>query len=135
MDTSKEGIKAWLARYPDRDRNWLAEQCGVSKNTVNNWLSTSIELPAKTVLIIENLMRKDAENEPGAPVEVVNLPVTCSQPQFDTYSRAYRRSECEHFADWITSRLDAAAEAELLNQSTAEGNHLMPLPNEHSREA
>lgn len=124
MDTSKEGIKAWLASYPDRDRNWLAEKCGVSKNTVNNWLSTSIELPSKTILIIENLMRADAEAQPGEPVKLVNLPVECSPAQFDLYTRAFRRSEQEHFRDWITTRLDAAADEELGLSSAS----ITPMP-------
>lgn len=113
MDTSKEGIKAWLASYPERDRNWLAEKCEVEKRTVDNWLSSPQHLPSKAILIIENLMRADLEAQPGAPVELVNLPVECSRDQFDLYTRAFRHSEQEHFRDWITTRLDAAAEEEL----------------------
>ena len=113
MNMTKEGIKAWLAKYPDRDRNWLAVQCGVGKKTVDNWLSTAIDMPSKAILIIEGLMRQDAEIEPVKQVELVNLPASCTSAQFSLYVRAYKHSDLEHFNDWITSRLDDAAEAEL----------------------
>lgn len=109
MDASKEGIKTWLASYPKRDRNWLAEKCEVEKRTVDNWLSSPQNIPSKAVLIIESLMRADEESQPGQPVELINLPVECSRDQFDLYTRAFRYSEQEHFQDWITTRLDAAA--------------------------
>jgi hypothetical protein len=113
MKVTQESVKAWLAEHPDRDREWLASQCGAEKSTVDNWLSTARGIPAKAVLIIESLMRKDAEVSPQPPVEMVNLPVTCRPDQFDRYTRAYKQSECDLFRDWITSRLDAKADAEL----------------------
>ena len=70
-------------------------------------------IPSKAILIIEGLMRADAETEPAAPIEIVNLPATCKPEQFSLYTRAYKHSECEQFKDWITTRLDAAAESEL----------------------
>ncbi|MDB6080484.1 MAG: peptidase and domain protein [Akkermansiaceae bacterium] len=51
---SKDEIKAWLAAN-GRDRAWLAERCGVSKSTVNNWLSTSISIPLKKLQMIDRL--------------------------------------------------------------------------------
>lgn len=113
MEITQDSVKAWLAKYPDRDRNWLADQCGAEKGTVDNWLSTARGIPSKAILIIEGLMRADAETEPVAPIEIVNLPATCTPAQFSLYTRAYKHSECEQFKDWITTRLDAAAESEL----------------------
>ena len=121
MDTTKEGIKEWLSRYPERDRNWLADQCEVEKRTVDNWLSSPQNIPSKAVLIIESLMRADAELEPPTPIEIVNLPATCTPEQFSLYTRAYKHSECEQFKDWITTRLDSAAKEEL-GLAPAEGN-------------
>ncbi|MEY3895596.1 MAG: hypothetical protein RLZZ214_1115 [Verrucomicrobiota bacterium] len=112
MEITQETVKAWLAKYPDRDRSWLADQCGAEKGTVDNWLSTARGIPSKAILIIEGLMRQDAEIEPSQPVELVNLPVQCTPDQFDRYTRAFRHSEQEHFRDWITTRLDDAAQAE-----------------------
>lgn len=126
MKVTQETVKNWLAKYPDRDREWLASQCGAEKSTVDNWLSTARGIPAKAILIIENLMRLDAESEPATPEEMVNLPVSCSSDQFDLYTRAFRHSECEHFKDWITSRLDSAAESEV--SSITVGNGPVALP-------
>ena len=127
MDTSKEGIKAWLSKYPDRDRNWLADQCEVEKRTVDNWLSSPQNIPSKAILIIEGLMRADEESQPGKPMELVNLPVECSPDQFDLYTRAFRHSEQEHFRDWIISRLDAAADLDL-SQSAGGSDNVRPFP-------
>lgn len=113
MEITQESVKVWLANYPERDRNWLADQCGAEKSTVDNWLSTARGIPSKAILIIEGLMRADAETEPAAPIEIVNLPATCTPEQFSLYTRAYKHSECEQFKDWITTRLDSAAESEL----------------------
>ncbi len=113
MEITQETVKAWLAKYPDRDRSWLADQCGAEKGTVDNWLSTARGIPSKAILIIEGLMRQDAEIEPVKQVELVNLPASCTSAQFSLYVRAYKHSDLEHFNDWITSRLDDAAEAEL----------------------
>jgi len=131
MNTTKDGIKAWLAKYPDRDRNWLAEQCEVEKRTVDNWLSSPQNIPSKAILIIESLMRSDAELEPATLTEIVNLPVACTSRQFDLYTQAFKHSECDHFKDWITSRLDDAADAEI---GATAGNGLAALPNGHATE-
>ena len=118
---TKEGIKAWLARYPERDRSWLADKCEVEKRTVDNWLSSPQNIPSKAVLIIESLMRRDAETEPVSLEDSMRLPVECTMDQHDLYTQAFRHSECEHFREWITTRLDAAAEEELA-AAAAEGN-------------
>lgn len=55
MPLSKEEIKAWL-RKSGRDRFWLAEKCEVNKGTVDKWLSTERNIPAKASLIIKQLM-------------------------------------------------------------------------------
>jgi SOS-response transcriptional repressor LexA len=113
MNTTKEGIKAWLASHPNRDRFWLADKCDVEKKTVDNWLSSPREIPPKAILIIESLMRIDEENAPPSPMEIVHLPVECNVEQFDLFTRAYKASECDRFAGWITTRLDDAARSEL----------------------
>lgn len=130
MDLTKDGIKAWLARHPERDRNWLAVKCEVEKRTVDNWLSSPREIPSKAILIIENLMRRDAETEPVSLEDSMRIPVECTMDQHDLYTQAFRHSECEHFRDWITTRLDAAAEKELSSgheESVEHPSHLSPL--------
>lgn len=61
MQADKQTIKTWLKRIK-KNRAWLAEQCDVSKRTVDDWLSTTRELPAKAILSIQSLMNDDALN-------------------------------------------------------------------------
>ena len=60
MTPTKDEIKNWLKEM-DRDRFWLAKKCNVSKRTVDDWISTSREIPAKALLQIQELMEKDDE--------------------------------------------------------------------------
>lgn len=61
MIPSKDDIKYWL-KTSGKTREWLGKKCGgTSKNTVNNWLSTSIEIPASQLEIIRRLMAEDAQ--------------------------------------------------------------------------
>jgi hypothetical protein len=124
VDISKQGIKDWLARYPDRDRGWLADRCEVEKRTVDNWLSSPREIPSKALLIIEQLMRRDMESDPGKPEDEIRMPVSCTPAQFDLITRAFKSSECETLREWIVSRLDAAADAELCPNPAAEAENL-----------
>ncbi len=50
----KARLKSWLAGIPN-GRQWLAEQCGVSKATVDGWCSTRI-IPGPAIRIITQLM-------------------------------------------------------------------------------
>lgn len=66
MTTTKEDVKKWLKTI-GRDRFWLAEQCGATKRTVDDWLSTGREIPAKAILAIQRLMNGEA----GSPPRIV----------------------------------------------------------------
>lgn len=48
-------IKDWLAST-GHDRQWLAEQCHVSKTTVNGWLSAGRTIPKPAFSILKTLM-------------------------------------------------------------------------------
>jgi hypothetical protein len=110
MDTSKDGIKAWLAKYPERDRVWLADKCGVERKTVDNWLSSPREIPSKAILIIEDLMGADLQTaRPDDVEDVVSMPVRVSGQQYDNYTRAFKRSDSETFREWLVDALDKAA--------------------------
>lgn len=109
MNLTKESIKEWLASHPSRDRTWLAEQCGVSKNTVNNWLSTSIAVPAKASRLIENLMRADLEAARSAqPTPDQNLVLEVRPETFDRYNRAALARQMI-VREWAITVLDEAA--------------------------
>lgn len=57
---TKKEIKSWLKKR-GHTREWLGKQCGnTKKNTVNNWLSTSIAIPSAQLEIIRRLMAEDA---------------------------------------------------------------------------
>jgi len=89
MTPTKESIKAWLDSYPDRDRHWLAQKCEVEKKTVDNWLSSPREIPAKALLIIEGLMRADLEiDRAKAPVPPMTVVLEVPPATFDAYNRA-----------------------------------------------
>lgn len=65
---SPQEIKAWL-KQTKRDRKWLADQCSVSKPTVDGWLSENLTqkrgIPRHQQNIIAGLMYKE---EPVAPM-------------------------------------------------------------------
>lgn len=46
-------IKTWLDEI-DRDRNWLADELGVSKRTVDNWFSAK-EFPLSAIKHIDRI--------------------------------------------------------------------------------
>ncbi|MFM2243049.1 MAG: hypothetical protein RLZ97_1904 [Verrucomicrobiota bacterium] len=89
MTPTKESIKAWLDSFPDRDRHWLAQKCEVEKKTVDNWLSSPREIPAKALLIIEGLMRADLEiDRAKQPAPLACLVLEVPVATFDAYNRA-----------------------------------------------
>lgn len=87
MKTSKESIKTWLAERPERSREWLANKCGVTKRTVDNWLSSGIEIPLKAQRLLESLMRDD-EAVAKADDKVTHLMLTVPLSEFDEWCRA-----------------------------------------------
>lgn len=114
MQTPKDSIKAWLAKYPDRDRSWLAGKCQVEKRTVDNWLSSPQRIPMKALRIIEGLMRADIENAPAAAaVEKVDLPISVTIEQYDNYCAAFKVSDQPNLRGWMVKRLDQAAAEEI----------------------
>jgi hypothetical protein len=63
MTPTKDEIKAWLKRF-GHSREWLGNACGgVSKSTVNNWLSTSISIPESSLHLIARLIADDESAE------------------------------------------------------------------------
>jgi hypothetical protein len=48
-------VKDWL-KERGHSRSWLAAQCGVSKKTVDNWLSAGRPINASAATIINQLM-------------------------------------------------------------------------------
>jgi hypothetical protein len=86
--TSKEDIKSWLTAYPSRDREWLAMKCCTSKRTVDNWLSTKKEMPAKALRIVEALMREDSERTKTHYEQMTYLTIPTTIAEFESWSKA-----------------------------------------------
>ncbi len=63
-------IKQWL-KQSGHDRQWLAGNCGVSKSTVDGWLSPNgaRNIPKPSQSIIAALMYKEKPIEPRFTVE------------------------------------------------------------------
>lgn len=59
-----EEIRRWLASI-GKDRKWLAEQCGVSKRTVDGWFSRDKDrkMPKLALEFIRRIMRDNALGE------------------------------------------------------------------------
>jgi hypothetical protein len=51
-------LAEWLKKYHHGDRDWLAEQCGVRKSTVNSWFSNR-PIPKHAQVILRQLMMAD----------------------------------------------------------------------------
>lgn len=106
MSITKDDIKAWVDS-PQRGRAWLAEQCGVSTRTVGNWLTVSnIEVPAKSLRIIEQLMRDGAQED-----ATQNLVLEIGNEKFDAYNKAALKHGML-IKEWLVSIVDAAIDAE-----------------------
>lgn len=126
MSISKDDIKAWLSTS-GRDREWLAEQCGSSKNTVNNWLSTNIQVPSKALRIIETLMRADAEVERAKnPAPPMSLVLEVEGKRFDAYNRAATQRGLI-IREWAVDILNEAAERDALAEKAAATSNTVPF--------
>lgn len=101
----KDDIKSWLRKH-EIDRFWLAERCGVTKRTVDNWLSTPRTIPPKARLIISGLIH----TLQPVPEEVVlqNLVLEIDVDTFDRWSLT--ALECGMTVkEWAIDVLDQAA--------------------------
>ena len=57
MRVTKDEIKNWM-RENNLERAWLAKECGVSKATVDTWLSSDRGVPFKAQFYIQSLIFK-----------------------------------------------------------------------------
>jgi hypothetical protein len=68
MDISPDAIKAWLKKTGNT-RNWLADQCLVSKQTVDGWLSAGRPIPGSSRRIVDRLMNGSPQVNPSLTLE------------------------------------------------------------------
>lgn len=106
MTPTKADIKKWL-KTSGKSREWLAEQCGVDKRTVDLWLSISRKVPSKAILIIQRLMAEKVS--PILPQveldftdeewEVISAAMTSTQQTFMEFINSAFRNALKEFAD------------------------------------
>lgn len=89
-------IKKWLYDK-NRSRVWLADHCGVSKTTVDGWLSANRPIPKPSQKIIQKLMSD------GTPS--VNPRMTLSQ-----YAKAEEiaKANGQTVTEWIEDLINKA---------------------------
>jgi hypothetical protein len=110
---TKEEIKAWL-KESGLDRDWLGAQLGVSRRTVDNWLSSSIRIPGLKLQAIEQLLSKGREPlaaEPG-PLLLNGQPLLLNpgKDRFNLWNKAWKQSDAETLEEWAIRALDGLAE-------------------------
>lgn len=108
----KETIKHWLKAH-GLGREWLADQIGVTKKTVDNWLSSAKEIPEIKLSLIRRVMEETAAAESARrqqldPVAQV-FSVEVSLPQFRRYSQCALQAQ-QTLEAWAIEELDRAAE-------------------------
>ena len=89
----KAQVKAWL-KMNGIDYHWLAEQCGVSENTVRNWMAKAPIPPRKQQLIMKliNQMPADPIAAPGA-VEVSPDVILSVKMAAETYAQLVQAAQ------------------------------------------
>lgn len=87
----KSDVKAWLKAIK-RNRDWLAEECGVKKRTADNWLSSSQPISTQATRLIERLMVQypAAGSTPETPPSVADnaITLTVDDATFDAWNKA-----------------------------------------------
>ena len=87
----KAEIKKWLKDI-GKDRDWLAEQCGVTRGGINIWLSSSRPIPRQTGKLIVRLMAQypAADSIPAMPPNAADnaITLTVDDATFDAWNKA-----------------------------------------------
>lgn len=87
----KTDVKAWLKAI-GKNRQWLAEQCGVTKRGVDAWLSSSRPIPRPAERIIERLISQypattSTQETPSNGADNA-ITLTIDDATFDTWNQA-----------------------------------------------
>lgn len=106
-----DDIKAWLKRT-NRDREWLGSQLGVTKRTVDNWLSAGQSIPEAKAALIQRLMDDDAAQEAKRRQQIAPInqlfSVEVDLPRFRRYSAAALARQ-QTLEQWAVTSLDEMA--------------------------
>lgn len=123
----KTRVRSWLKKSIRKDRQWLADECGVHKRTVDNWLSSKRPIPLRArkliitkmgqvplpdqkldrVAVIVPMEESGVNNEPK-PIHILALSLTSEQLSLFNQA-ANKKDQC--ILEWIMdSLLDLAGE-------------------------
>lgn len=86
----KQNIKSWL-KDNGKDYAWLAEVCGVSKNTINNYLARK-PIPASKIPII---------------ISIINGDIDADDEDFKVPTKRHRRTRAQMREDLEQDKADA----------------------------
>ena len=100
MRVTKNEIKNWM-KENNLERAWLAKECGVSKATVDAWLSSDRGVPSKAQLTIQTLIFKITCRLRGWRIS------KCNSPRCGTMRRTRKKD------DVVEEELAAVLEHEL----------------------
>lgn len=123
--TTRDEIKEWL-REQGKSREWLGERVGVSKGSVDNWLSEGVArpIPAAKMKLIEELMQESAAPAAKKPVavdigniEIINVILTREEMEEVARAAAALGLSIDEFAR--NSILEATETALQQTQKTA----------------
>jgi hypothetical protein len=89
---SKDAVKLWLKRN-NLPRTWLAEQCHVSKQSVDTWLSKSRPFPRRAAETIRKLMEK-APASPHVEFSAVHVGIDLPPELFSVFAWKAKNKGC-----------------------------------------
>lgn len=107
-----EEILNWLAMC-SRDRDWLADQIGVSKTTVNGWFSTGAKrpIPEPTHRLLSLLMQNTELGEPRF-----------THDEHSRIQQAMKAADYEDFPEFVRDAVHAYTDA-ILDQEHRQSRH------------
>jgi hypothetical protein len=125
MNVDRESILQWI-EDERRDREWLAEKCGVGLSAVGNWLGQSNPrpIPSKAVLIIRSLMEVDLARRAASSKTPQNLVLEFTDEEFSKLENAASLAGSP-LRQLCKDSLDTAAEmdiAKIAEKYQSEGN-------------
>jgi hypothetical protein len=111
VDLDKEQIKDWLKSHA-KDREWLGEQIGTNKRTVDNWLSSPKQIPEAKLALIERAFHSEENQETTRRQKLLPqsqiFSLEVDLPTFRSYSAA-ALADGKTLEKWSIDELNAAA--------------------------
>lgn len=110
MEITREAVLQWMVQER-RSNTWLADQCGVTKQAVSNWLSEGSPRPisSSAQIIIRRLMEMDAAASEAKPPHT--LVIEFEDDDYSAIENAALQSQ-QTIRDWAKDTLLTIAEVD-----------------------